>query len=118
MRIVICANEPCEVREMKDFINKLDRKDALEVTSFQHAEDCIKFLQQHPAEIVILDLYLKDMFGITLAKKLRQLSDTFKLIFISEINSYATETYEVNASGYLLKPLDEKVFLNTMKKLV
>lgn len=56
-------------------------------------------------------MYLDDRLGIELAEELRSLrGESFKLIFISAKNNYAAETYELNACGYLLKPLNEELF--------
>ena len=45
-----------------------------------------------------------NMTGMDAAKKLREAKDSAALIFITSSDSYAVESYDVNASYYLLKP--------------
>lgn len=46
------------------------------------------------------------MTGMDAARKLREARDTAALIFISSSDSFAVESYDVQASYYLLKPFD------------
>ncbi len=54
--------------------------------------------------MVFLDLFMWDSFGLSLAKKLRELSYRGKIIFCTVSSEYALESYDVYASGYILKP--------------
>ena len=54
--------------------------------------------------IIFLDLFMGDSFGINIAKKLRELSYRGKIIFCTVSSDYALESYDVYASGYILKP--------------
>ena len=47
------------------------------------------------------------MDGITLAKKLRERSDSIYIVFLTGHVEYALEGYEVNALRYLTKPVQE-----------
>ena len=46
------------------------------------------------------------MTGMDAAKKLRDAKDTAALIFITSSDAYAVESYDVQASYYLLKPFN------------
>lgn len=51
-----------------------------------------------------MDIYMGSMTGMDAARKLREARDTAALIFISSSDSFAVESYDVQASYYLLKP--------------
>lgn len=55
-------------------------------------------------DIIFLDLFMGDSFGIRIAKKLREHSYHGKIIFCTASADYALESYDVYASGYILKP--------------
>ena len=55
-------------------------------------------------DLIIMDIYMGNMTGMDAAKKLREAKDSAALIFITSSDSYAVESYDVNASYYLLKP--------------
>ncbi|MGM9682200.1 MAG: LytR/AlgR family response regulator transcription factor [Eubacteriales bacterium] len=57
-------------------------------------------------DIVFLDIYMDNILGIDIARRLR--SDGYKgsIIFLTASPDFALESYDVDADGYLLKPLD------------
>ena len=55
-------------------------------------------------DIIFLDLFMDDSFGMRIAQKLRELSYREKIIFCTASADYALESYSVYASGYVLKP--------------
>ena len=57
-------------------------------------------------DLIIMDIYMGDMTGMDAAKKLRSTEDSASLVFITSSDSYAVESYDVQASYYLLKPFD------------
>ncbi|MGN0572362.1 MAG: LytR/AlgR family response regulator transcription factor, partial [Acutalibacteraceae bacterium] len=55
-------------------------------------------------DIIFLDLFMDDSFGMSIAQKLRDFSYKGKIIFCTVSADYALESYNVFASGYILKP--------------
>lgn len=55
-------------------------------------------------DIIFLDLFMGDSFGMRIAQKLRELPYCGKIIFCTASADYALESYSVYASGYILKP--------------
>lgn len=55
-------------------------------------------------DIIFLDIFMGDSLGINIAQKLRDLSYEGKIIFCTISADYALESYNVFASGYILKP--------------
>mgnify|MGYP002238148171 FL=1 len=53
-----------------------------------------------------MDIYMGTMTGMDAARKLRDAKDTAALIFITSSDAYAVESYDVQASYYLMKPFD------------
>lgn len=74
------------------------------VTRFHTAED---FLTDYCSvyAVVFMDIQLPGMNGMEAALRLRELDRTVSLVFITSLTQYAQRGYEVDAVGYLLKPV-------------
>lgn len=63
------------------------------------------------ADILLLDIEMGGMDGVTLAKRLRQSNETMQIVFITGYSDYIAEGYEVSALHYLMKPVrEDKLF--------
>ena len=79
---------------------------------FESAEDFLfHYAEKSDYDILLLDIEMGAMDGVTMAKKLRQSNDTIQIIFITGYSDYISEGYEVAALHYLMKPVKaEKLF--------
>ena len=59
-------------------------------------------------DLIFLDIYMGDLNGMDTARKLRDLGVKAPIVFLTASPDFALESYEVEASGYLLKPAEEK----------
>ena len=110
MKIAVCDKDAEYLQKLKLMLTEIFAENNLqaEINSFTGSKAFLAYLAENEVDMVILDLVLDELSGIEAARKMRQLQgDKPKLIFISGINSYAAETYEVNTAAFLLKPLDK-----------
>lgn len=71
---------------------------------FHYAED-------KTCDILLLDIEMGEMDGVTMARQLRRENDMVQIIFITGYFDYIAEGYEVAALHYLMKPIKrEKLF--------
>lgn len=62
-------------------------------------------------DMLLLDIEMDGMDGVTLAKTIRRDNRTVQLIFVTGYSEYISEGYEVSALHYLVKPIrKEKLF--------
>ena len=96
-------------------------KENPQITQLSSGEEFVKVLSvSEPGEffdIVFLDIYMKELTGIDTAKKLRQIDKVAKIIFITTSNEFASESYEVRAEDYLIKPYDKTRLENVMDRI-
>ena len=59
-------------------------------------------------DLLLLDVLMDDMDGMALAKALRNQGDHAMIVFISISQEMARRGYQVEASRYLVKPLDKE----------
>jgi DNA-binding LytR/AlgR family response regulator len=78
----------------------------LQLSLFSSAEEFL-FHYEDPGnyDILLLDIEMGAMDGVTLAKKIRKENETVQIVFITGYSDYISEGYEVAALHYLMKPV-------------
>lgn len=69
-------------------------------------------------DIVFMDIIMGDINGMTCARLIRQWDKLAKIVFLSSSTEFVYEGYEVNASGYLVKPLDTMKVTACLQKII
>lgn len=59
-------------------------------------------------DLIFLDIYMDGITGMEAAKQVRQTDHDCRIIFITTSSEFAVESYDVNASFYLLKPIEKE----------
>ena len=67
-------------------------------------------------DLMFLDVEMPGTSGVTVARRLRVVDDQTVLVFTTKMAQYAVEGYDVDAIGYLLKPLNYYAFAIKMRK--
>ena len=81
----------------------------LHTDAFASAESFLfHYAQENDYDILLLDIEMGAMDGVTMAKQLRKSNDTVQIIFITGYSDYISEGYEVAALHYLMKPVKEE----------
>ena len=123
LKIFICEDEEAQLKELVAVIEQMESEEQLIVEGFLSPESLLEELQEKKPDLVLIDIVMPEMDGITLAKKIRGILPDCYLIFTTAYAEYAIQGYEANAFRYLLKPITaEKVkkvlheIRNEMKK--
>ena len=106
MKIICIDDEPLILNMTVTLCRELPAKP--EVCGFANATDALLWLQDHAADIALLDINLPDMNGIELAARLRETDPNLSLIFLTGHSEYALDAFALHASGYLLKPINRQ----------
>lgn len=78
------------------------------IQAFPSAESFLfHYAEESDYDILLLDIEMGGMDGVTMAKQLRQNNDAVQIIFITGYSDYIAEGYEVSALHYLMKPVKE-----------
>ncbi len=110
-RVAICDDSNVDLGHVEKILRKwADRKvvDVL-VERFSSAEAFMfRYAEEKAFDILLLDIEMGVMDGVTLAKRVRQENEVVQIVFITGYSDYIAEGYEVAALHYLMKPLDEE----------
>lgn len=60
---------------------------------------------RHQYELVFMDIHMPGVDGMSAAHELRAADHTVVLVFLTSLAQYAVESYEVEATDYILKPI-------------
>ncbi len=82
--------------------------------------DAIDFISDYEPkyDVVFMDIEMPHINGMDAAVRLRRLDTNICLVFITNMAQYAVRGYEVDAMGYMLKPVDYFAFRLQMDKVV
>lgn len=76
--------------------------------SFNRASSALEYINSHQVDIAFLDINLRGTDGITVAKILREKYPRVNVLFCTGYTEYSMDAWEMNCSGYLLKPITEE----------
>lgn len=76
-----------------------------QVHPFGSCEEALSWAGGHRFDIAFLDINMRGMGGIELAKKLRELNRRCYIIFCTGFDRYMPEAFRDHANAYLMKPI-------------
>ncbi len=104
MRIAICDDEK-EIQNM--LAEKIKRLyPAADLTLHSSGEELLAAPQ--PPDILLLDIQMPGRNGMETARLLRQRSKDTAIIFVSALEDYVFQAFDVGALHYLVKPFDDR----------
>lgn len=114
MQIAICDDEK-EIREMLAAkIRQLYPKAAL---AFYPSGQALLLSDHHP-DILLLDIQMAGKNGMETAREFRRTHKNTILIFITALEEYVFQAFDVGAFHYLVKPFEDKKFEEILRNAV
>src|SRR6202012_3657840 len=86
------------------------------VGKYSGAVDALKAIHSQKIDMIFLDIQMKELNGIELARVLDKGAGKPRVIFTTAYNQFALEGYTVDALDYLLKPFNYEEFLRAAQK--
>ena len=103
MKIIAVDDEKIALQGLISSIQKAEPN--ARVYGFRHAAAAIEQMEKDPCDIAFLDIEMKGMDGVTVAKKLKEFNPDINIIFATGFGSYRDAAFDLHASGYLIKPI-------------
>ena len=84
------------------------------INAFSKATQAVEFAKNNKIDIAFLDINMRIMDGLEMAKVLQELNNKINIIFVTGYAEYALDAFNLYASAYLTKPVSE----NAIKKAI
>jgi DNA-binding LytR/AlgR family response regulator len=111
MNCIIIDDEPLAREAIEMLINQTDNLDL--IGSFSSPEAVTNFMESNTVELIFLDIQMPGISGIEFARSIPK--ETF-VIFTTAYSEFATDSYEVDAIDYLIKPVKSERFQKAVEK--
>jgi DNA-binding LytR/AlgR family response regulator len=119
IRIAIVDDEARSVEQIKEYLLQYqkERNEVFNIVSFSDGDEIV---ENYKAEydIILLDIEMRFMDGMTAAQLIREKDPEVVIIFITNMAQYAIKGYTVNATDYVLKPVSYFSFSQLFDKVI
>lgn len=118
-KIAICDDSDIDRQYILKMVNRWAtvKNHMVHTDTFTSAENFMfHYAEESNYDILLLDIEMGAMDGVTMAKKLRKNNDTVQIVFITGYSDYISEGYEVAALHYLMKPVKEQKLLSVLDR--
>ena len=114
MRIAICDDEK-NIRELiGDKVIK--QYPEAEIIFFQSGEELL--LVDESIDILFLDIQMSGIDGMETARELRKKDKRVILVFVTAVEEYVFQAFDVGAFNYIVKPIDDGKFSDVLHRAV
>jgi two-component system, OmpR family, copper resistance phosphate regulon response regulator CusR len=102
------------------FIKKGLQTQSFEATIASDGEEAKRYFNEHPFDLVILDLNLPDMSGLDVCKYIREHNTRVPILMLTALGAVADKLsgFEVGTDDYMVKPFDFMELLVRVKALL
>lgn len=117
MNIVAVDDEKLLLYELLNELEKVFPN--ADLIGFDEGEDALEYIEKMDERLdyAFLDIKLRGMTGIQLAKQIKDRKPEAKIIFCTAYSDYALEAYQVHAVGYIMKPVTEEKIREQLEAL-
>mgnify|MGYP000944173940 CR=1 FL=1 len=111
MNCVIVDDEPLARKAIQKLVYQTENLEC--IASFNGADATREFLAKHTVDLVFLDIQMPGVNGIEFA---RTIPKETLVVFTTAFHEFASESYEVEAIDYLIKPVKLERFQKAVEK--
>lgn len=117
IHIAICDDDAGVIEFIEQFLETVTNS-KVEYDTFESGEDAWKYIQSQEVnyDLYFLDIEMKEMSGIELAKKIREKSQQALFVFVTGHSEYVEDAFDVVTFDYISKPISKKRLQYVMDK--
>ena len=118
-KTAICDDSDADRQYVLNMVNAwaAQTSHVVHTDTFSSAENFLfHYSEESDYDILLLDIEMEAMDGVTMAKQLRKSNDTVQIVFITGYSDYISEGYEVAALHYLMKPVREEKLCSVLDR--
>jgi len=105
MRILIVDDEELARLRLRTLVESLAEDDVEIVGEAADADSALRWLREHGADTVLLDIHMPGRDGLRLASAMKTLAPRPAVVFVTAHAEHAVRAFELDAVDYLTKPV-------------
>lgn len=119
IQVAICEDNPGHQQDILDYLQRYEEQYGVKFHTTVY-RDGIDLVSEYTSQfdIIFLDIEMKMMDGMEAAQKIRRQDHQVIIIFITNLAQYAVQGYDVEAKGFLLKPVKYIAFEQQLQKCI
>ena len=117
--IAIVEDEEAYAKQLTEYIEKYQRESgkSIRVIRFSDGDEIVeKYTGKY--DIILMDIQMKFMDGMSAAEAIRKHDTKVVIMFITNMTNYAIRGYEVDAMDYVLKPVSYFAFSQKLDRAI
>lgn len=119
IHVALVEDDPHCRAQVLDYLERYSKESGAQfkTASFEDGDGIISgYRAQY--DIILMDIQMKFVDGMTAAREIRERDDQVLIIFLTSLASYAVKGYEVDALDYVVKPVSYPAFARSMGRAV
>lgn len=119
IRIAVVEDEEYYVNQLTGYLNEYQKteKEELDITVYRDG-DAVTAEYKSQFDIILMDVEMKFMDGMSAAEEIRKVDTEVVIIFITNMAQYAIRGYAVDALDYVLKPVSYFAFSQRLNRAI
>ncbi|MDR1395791.1 MAG: response regulator [Deltaproteobacteria bacterium] len=116
LNAIVVEDDPMVAQINREYLGKVPGLKVLEVLG--SGREALDYLQSHQVDLVILDVYMPEMNGIELLRRMRLENLKADVIMVTAVNEpeQVEELLRLGVVDYLVKPFTEARFMEALSK--
>lgn len=111
LRVAIVEDDDSYAETLQEYLNKYEQENEVRFQVVRYADGADLVEKYHgDFDILIMDIELKFMDGMTAAQHIRKMDSNVIIIFVTNMPQFALKGYQVDALDYVLKPISYYAF--------
>lgn len=114
--VLIVDDEAPAVRRLQRLLT--DQPLARCVATAQNGEQALQLCRDWHPELVLLDVEMPGLDGVSLARRLRGLEPPPAIVFVTAFEHYAVDAFDIEAIDYLVKPVRAERLEKALQRVI
>ena len=119
IRIAIVEDETTYALQLQEFLRQYEaeNRESFQISLFSDGDEIVhKYKAEY--DIILMDVEMKFMDGMSAAEEIRKIDTEVVIIFITNMPQYAIRGYAVDALDYVLKPVSYFAFSQRLNRAI
>ncbi len=119
LHVAVVEDDPLYANQLQEYLDQYARDSGrqIDVRFFSDGEDIIDNYRAD-FHIILMDIQMRFLDGLTTAKLIRERDEKVIIIFITNMASYALKGYEVDALDFIIKPVGYPILAQKLRRAI